>query len=129
MMKTFRFDLLRRIEQALRVGVVSGDALMTAHCALALAGSHLWFGDWLTGYSVTGFLLLLASSYLLNFCWRFRLCLVHSYAVKCCIVYEREYGFGAYGDALRTAMLVSGIVIIALNVHAWMKQDGTRLND
>lgn len=121
-MKQFSFGLLRNIENALRITVVAGDALMTAHCALALLGFHPWLGDWLTGYSVTGFVLILASSYLLHFCWRFRLCLLHSYAVKCCIVYEREFGFGQYGDMLRIAMLFSGIAIIWANVHTWISE-------
>ena len=121
MAKGFQYNLLRRIEQAIRIAVVGGDLMMTAHCALALMGFHPWLGDWFTGYSVTGFLLLLASSYLLNLCWKFRLCLTHSYAVKCCILYEREYGFGIYGDGLRAMMLISGIVIIWMNISEYRK--------
>ena len=120
-MNGFRFGLLRRIEQSLRIAVVAGDALMTAHCALALMGFHPWVGDWLAGYSVTGFLLLLTCSYLLNFCWKYRLCLVHSYIVKCCILYEREYGFGEWADALRIALLASGIIILWMNVSEYLR--------
>lgn len=119
--KTFNFRLFRTIERMLQLNVVLGDAIMTVHCALLLTGSQLWIAEFVAGYSALGFVSLLMASYLLHFCWRFRLCLIHSFLVGCCIIFQREYGFDMLLSPMRWVMFVSGVITILLAL-----MDGSR---
>lgn len=117
----FSSMLFRFVERTLKVTVIACDAVMTIHCAMLLLGCDMWIGEILCGYSLTGTIVLLLASYLLHFCWRYRLAILHAFAVNCCITWQREYGFNEWLTPMRITMLVLGIIILYSNIRTYIK--------
>lgn len=102
------------LREIVRYSIVLGDALMTLHCLLLLNGIDCKFLEFIFGLSVLGFTILYLSTYLLVYCNLIRGMLVHNFAVKCCILYHENFGFGDFLTPLRFIMLLVGILLLIL---------------
>ncbi len=118
----FNTRLFRLIERTLKVAVITSDFIMTQHCLFLLMGYDPWVGEILCGYCLFGTVILFLASYLLHFCWRYRLAVLHTFAVNFCITWEREFGFGSWLIPMCVTMLVLGVFIIMANLKAYLKQ-------
>lgn len=104
---------LRTIRETIKYLVVIGDIFMTLHCILLICGVRACVVDFLFGQSLSTFLVLYMSSYLLGFCDRFRHVIIHSFTVQCCILYQMRLGFGVMLDSIRVIMMAVGAAVIS----------------
>lgn len=111
----FNVRLFRIVQAMLKVTAVACDALMTVNFGvLVYGGEGIWVSEYIAGYSACGFIILLVVSYLLNFCWRYRACLVHNFLAYSVMVASRNIEFGKTLFPIEIVIFTSGIILTSI---------------
>lgn len=120
----FSVKLFRVVQNLLKVTAVVCDATVTAHFGVIVhRGEGLWFTEYVAGYSASGFVILFIVSYLLNFCWRYRACIMHNFLAYTLMVIMRNFNLGRALAPMQMAVFASGLILIIIvlsyEVRGW----------
>lgn len=116
--------LFKTLQFLIKTVVFSGLALMTLHVALLLLGINEPFSEWLCGFSLGGFALLLIAGTVLKLCTPFKIALYYAFVAEQCIILQREFSiFGESLPLIRSIVLCLGVLLIILIIeHEYFKQ-------
>lgn len=117
--------LFKLLQLLIKYGVAIGALLMTIHCGCLYFGRDYFLPEWICGFSVIGYILLMVASFCLRLCWTFRSLLTYDFAVTQCIMFQEKFNiFGEYLQSARLFMFVMGCFLlsyVALNFKQYCR--------
>lgn len=119
-------SLFKFLQSLIKYVVGSGILIMTIHVGLLILGINEPISEWLVGFSVGGFTMLLISSYVLRLCLEFRICLYYEFIVGQLIKLQRSLEIFETETTLYQARWVTFVVgtILTLTIvyHEFIEQ-------